>query len=113
MDYLRGRMSAPDYLYINYAGDDLIKHHLPNRASVPLFDYVLSGLAAAAPDYVDQFEGEFYGGVLSVCAAAEKDYPAIVALMMQACDEVFVLQALKADLKAALEADPRFKKRAP
>ena len=43
----------------------------------------------------------------------KKDYPAIVALMMQACDEVFVLQALKADLKAALEADPRFKKGAP
>ncbi len=62
---------------------------------MPLFDYVLSGLAAAAPDYVDQFEGEFYGGVLSVCAAAEKDYPAIVALMMQACDEVFVYKHLK------------------
>ena len=105
-------MSAPDYLYINYAENGLIKHHLPNRVSVPLFEYMLTGMAVVAPDYVDQFEGEFYGGVLSVCAAAEKDYPAIVALMMQACDEVFVLQALKADLKAALEADPRFKKAA-
>jgi hypothetical protein len=105
-------MSAPDYLYINYAENGLIKHHLPNRVSVPLFEYMLTGMAVVAPDYVDQFEGEFYGDVLSICGATPNDYAAIVALIMQACDEVAVLQPFKADLKSALEADPRFKKAA-
>ncbi|KLT73547.1 hypothetical protein PL75_03015 [Neisseria arctica] len=103
-------MSAPDYLYVNMANGQLVKHLLPNRMSVLLFDYMLPHMADVAPDYAKQFEGEFSCCTFSIADLPEKDFMAVYQLIMDACDDINALQPLKGDLQTALLADPRYKK---
>lgn len=83
-------MSAPDYLFIS----ETEEYHLPRRASIPLFDYMQPHMMATAPDYADQFEGGFYGGVLTITHY----FMPVYHLMVQVCDDVTELMPAKASL---------------
>ena len=104
-------MSAPDYLLISLdmQTGDIVEQHLPQRASIELFDYMLPKMAAASPTCAGSFEGGFYAGVLTIDYIPQQDYRAVCDLIMDACNKIDKLKPVRASLKAALEADPRCK----
>ena len=104
-------MSAPDYLLIslNKQTGDIVEQHLPQRASIELFDYMLPRMAAASPTCAEPFESGFYAGVLTIDYIPQQDYRAVSDLIMDACNKIDKLKPVRASHKAALEADPRCK----
>lgn len=106
-------MSSAETLYITDVTDNTFtKMYLGKRAAGDLFDYLFPKLDTVAPEYKDQFAGEYYGEVLSITDFPMQSYPAVYNLIMSACDELESLKPYKAELQAALQADPRYKKAA-
>lgn len=102
-------MSTPEEVWINSKdGGGFVEVFIGKRASADLFAYMVPRMYEVAPDYAEEFE---YGNweIFSVRSAPAKDYPAVVALFMEACDALETVKPYKQELKAALEADPRFK----
>ncbi|MBP7811053.1 MAG: hypothetical protein KA006_01880 [Neisseria sp.] len=75
-----------------------------------LFEYMAEPMHTIAPDYADNFAGQYYGDVLSIIDLSQEYYQGVFELIMQACDQVPELAEYKTALQAALEADPRFKR---
>lgn len=113
-------MSTPDYLTIRRVPEkDTQPWHpyfetvwLDSWAGEALFEYMLPHMPQVASEEADAFEGGYYGGVLSISSISPKNFYPVYNLIMQACDELESLKPYKAELKAALEADPRFKQAA-
>lgn len=80
-------MSTPDSLYVYRVNNNLKEVMLGKRAAGDLFDYLLPKLESAAPTFKDQFEGEYYGEVLSITALPQQYFPAVYNLIMSACDK--------------------------
>ena len=97
-------------LYVSVQDGVARKVRLSKIGAHKLFEFMLSGMTVAAAEYADNFEGAYYGGVLSVNGVSDADYMAVVELVLSAFDQVPELAEYKAALQAALEADPRFKK---
>lgn len=105
-------MSASE-LYIGEDADgQFVVVDLSKAATWELFERIRDGMAAIVPEYIPQFEGEAAGGVMSIADLPSAAFMDASRTIIQACDEVAVLQPFKAELKTALEADPRFKKAA-
>ncbi|MFC5920858.1 hypothetical protein ACFPVS_09020 [Neisseria weixii] len=81
---------------------------MTKRACADLFAYMVPRMYGIAPEYAEEFE---YGNweVFSIGGAPEKYYRAICGLVLGGADELPSVAPYKADLKAVLEADPRFK----
>lgn len=107
-------MSAPDSLYIRYLpdkplGERFLEVVLDSFAGEALFEYMLPKLYQLDPEYAEPFEGSYIGGALAIDGTPAKYWHAVYTMIMQACDELERLKPYKEELKAALEADPRFK----
>ena len=98
-------------LFIGQDGNgDFVVVDISKAAAQELFERLLESMELAAPEYIPQFEGEAAGGVMSIADLPSAAFMDASRTIIQACDEVAVLQPFKAELKTALEADPRFKK---
>lgn len=101
-------MSVPGKLIVRHDGDNVVGIFLGNRATDPLFAYMVERMPAVAPDYAQEFEYSNWG-VFSIAGAPPSSFMAVYNLIMQACEELAVLKPHQADLRQALESDPRFK----
>ncbi len=98
-----------DTLYIHAIVGNSREVHLGKRAVYDLFNFMLPKLQEHIPSYSDQFEGEYYGDILSIGDVSVEHYPLVYDFIMQACDEFDSLKPHKTDLQAALQSDPRYK----
>ena len=97
--------------------DNLIIHadgavrdvQLSKRAVYDLFNFMLPKLQTQMPGFSDEFEGQYYGEVLSISHVSAEHFPLVADFIMQACDELDSLKPHKAVLQAALQSDPRYK----
>lgn len=102
-------MSAPDNLFVRHDAEVMTQVRLTSHAGEALFLHLLPRLQRLELDLADQFEGEYYGEVLSIAHIPAQYYPQVCRWIMQACEELAVLKPHQADLRQALESDPRFK----
>ena len=97
--------------------DNLIIHadgairdvQLGKRAVYDLFNFMLPKLQTQLPGFSDEFEGQYYGEVLSISHVPTEHFPLVADFIMQACDEFDSLKPHKTILQAALQSDPRHK----
>ena len=87
---------------------EIIKVLLGKSATTALFDYLWPRLQEINPEKADQFAGEYWGNVLSLISWPTHQFMEVYQLIIQACDEVDILQEHKDDLKHALESDKRY-----
>ena len=96
--------------------DNLIIHangnvrdvQLGKRAVYDLFNFLLPKLQTQLPGFSDEFEGQYYGEVLSISHVPAEHFPLVADFIMQACDAFDSLKPHKAVLQAALQSDPRY-----
>lgn len=107
-------MSTPQWIFINCEedGSNMVSVDLPKPAGTRLTDYMLPRIEVAAPGWGEVFEADTYCGSLSIIEIPAEYYHAVYDLIMEACDKHHELDPYRAELKAALEADPRFKQAA-
>lgn len=106
-------MSTPGGMTIRAIKQDDDTYHwveveMNKGACADLFAYMTPAMYEIAPEYAEEFEYSNWE-VFSIHAAPEKYYRNIYNLIMQGADRLESVKPFKADLKAALEADPRFK----
>lgn len=101
-------MGAPDSLFIRRENGKTVDCFIPDGLSDPLFDYMQPRMFEVAPEDADPFQGQFFGGVLSITSVPASRYMAVYGLIMEACDNVAQLKPCKADLQKALQDDPRY-----
>ena len=70
---------------------------------------MLPKLQTQLPGFSDEFEGQYYGEVLSISHVPAEHFPLVADFIMQACDEFDSLKPHKAVLQEALQSDPRHK----
>lgn len=104
-------MSSPDNIYVTFKRDEksFSKVWISSHGGEALFNYLLPRLQQLDMDSADQFEGEYYGDVLSISSMPARHYPEVCRLIMQACDELAVLQPYREELRQVLYSDPRIK----
>ena len=96
-------------LFLNYDNNSkIIEVLLGKSAATALFDYLWPRLQEINPEKADQFAGEYWGNVLSLTSWPAHQFMEVYQLIMQACDEVEILQEHKDNLKQALQADERY-----
>lgn len=95
-------------LYIGYDGEHFTKVFLGKPGTLQLYNYLFPVIANKAPAFLDEFEGVAFCGGLDISGLSRQYYPDICTAILNACDELDSLQPFKAELKTALEADPRF-----
>ena len=100
-------MSTPQEIWISRIDGKYTEVFLDKKASATLFEYMVERMYQVAPGYAEQFE---YGNweTFAIDDASEQDYMAIYGLILEAADKLEVVKPYRAELKAALEADPRF-----
>ena len=98
-----------DNIFIHAGADANRDIHLGKRAVYDLFNFMLPKLQEYVPSFSDQFEGEYYGEVLSISDVPPEHFPLVADFIMQACDEFDSLKPHKTVLQAALQSDPRHK----
>ena len=98
-----------DNIFIHAGADANRDIHLGKRAVYDLFNFMLPKLQEYVPSFSDQFEGEYYGEVLSISDVSPEHFPLVADFIMQACDEFDSLKPHKAVLQEALQTDPRHK----
>ena len=98
-----------DTLYIHAIVGNSREVHLGKRAVYDLFNFMLPKLQTQLPSFSDEFEGQYYGEVLSISHVPAEHFPLVSDFIMQACDEFDSLKPHKAVLQEALQSDPRHK----
>lgn len=73
-----------------------------------LLDYLSPRLAEINKEAADQMQGEFSGCVFSIADLSAADFNRVSSWILEAAEKSEWIKPYKADLKAALEADPRF-----
>lgn len=81
---------------------------LGKLAAGQLYRYLYPVIAKVAPDFLEEYEYSAMAGMLSIWNLPRQYYPDICTAILNACDELDSLKPFKAELKTALEADPRF-----
>jgi len=71
-------------------------------------DYLYPRLAEIDKEAADQMQGEFSGCVFSIADLSAADFNRVSSWILEAAEKSEWIKPYKADLKAALEADPRF-----
>ena len=97
--------------------DNLIIHadgairdvQLSKRAVYDLFNFMLPKLQTQLPGFSDEFEGQYYGEVLSISHVSAEHFPLVADFIMEACEEFDSLKPHKAVLQTALQSDSRYK----
>lgn len=103
-------MSTPQSIYISCEedGSNMVSVALPKPAGTYLTDYMLPRMETNAPGWGKLFEADLHSGSLSILEIPEQHYMAVCNLIMEACSRHKELESYRSQLKAALEADPRF-----
>lgn len=103
-------MSAPDtiYVYRDLETDYCIKIDISKTAGRELLEKMLPSMQIISPEFADSFEVGAWCSYLSITDLPTKHFPAVYRLFLQACDELASVAPFKAEIKAALEADPRY-----
>lgn len=78
-------------------------------ATSELLDYLYPRLAEIDKEAADQMQGEFSGCVFSVADLSAAAFANVYGWILEAAEKSEWIKPYKADLKTALEADPRFK----
>lgn len=87
--------------------------HLHVDNTIDLCEFLLHRLQGkVSQDSLDVFDVMYISGSCDIQFFTAEEYPKVCQAIMQACDELERLKPYKAELKAALEADPRFKQAA-
>ena len=73
-----------------------------------LLDYLYPRLAEIDKEAADQMQGEFSGCVFSIADLSAADFNRVSSWILEAAETSEWIKPYKADLRAALEADPRF-----
>ena len=73
-----------------------------------MLDYLYPRLAEIDKEAADQMQGEFSGCVFSIADLSAADFNRVSSWILEAAEKSEWIKPYKADLKAALEADPRF-----
>ena len=73
-----------------------------------LLGYLSPRLAEINKEAADQMQGEFSGCVFSIADLSAADFNRVSSWILEAAEKSEWIKPYKADLKAALEADPRF-----
>ena len=73
-----------------------------------LLDYLYPRLAEVDKEAAEQMQGEFSGCVFSIADLSAADFNRVSSWILEAAEKSEWIKPYKADLKAALEADPRF-----
>ena len=107
-------MSISAFLNISITPDNSggYKHEnvLLSQSSIyDLYEFILPHLRQLDGEYADEFEGIYFGGAVAIFSLPAKYFHSVYSLILQACDEIESLKPYKAALKAALEADPRYR----
>ena len=74
-----------------------------------LLDYLYPRLAKIDKEAAEQMQGEFSGCVFSIADLSSKAFARVRGWILEAAEKSEWIKPYKSDLKAALEADPRFK----
>ena len=74
-----------------------------------LLDYLYQRLAEIDKEAADQMQGEFSGCVFSIADLSAQAFANVYGWILEAAEKSEWIKPYKADLKTALEADPRFK----
>lgn len=83
------------------------------QATVDICEYLIKHLPGVVSENgFGTFEAMYFLGSCDFQFFTAEEFSAVYQLSMQACDELDSLKPYKAQLKAALEADPRFKQAA-
>lgn len=77
-------------------------------APAELLDYLYPRLAEINKEAADQMQGEFSGCVFSIADLSAAAFNRVSSWILEAAEKSEWIKPYKADLKAALEADPRF-----
>ncbi|WP_107885324.1 glycine cleavage system H protein [Neisseria elongata] len=73
-----------------------------------LLDYLYPRLAEIDKEAAEQMQGEFSGCVFSIADLSAAAFARVRGWILEAAEKSEWIKPYKADLKAALEADPRF-----
>lgn len=74
-----------------------------------LLGYLYPRLAEIDKEAAEQMQGEFSGCVFSIADLSAKAFANVYGWILEAAEKSEWIKPYKADLKSALEADPRFK----
>ena len=74
-----------------------------------LLDYLYPRLAEIDKEAAEQIQGEFSGCVFSIADLSAEAFARVCGWILEAAEKSEWIKPYKSDLKAALEADPRFK----
>ena len=74
-----------------------------------LLGYLSPRLAEIDKEAAEQMQGEFSGCVFSIADLSTADFNRVCGWILEAAEKSEWIKPYKSDLKAALEADPRFK----
>lgn len=104
-------MSTPQEIWINRRDSKYTEVFLDKNASATLFKYMVERMYQVAPDYAEQFE---YGNweTFAIDDAPQRYYMDIYRMILEAADKFEAVKPYREELKAALEADSRFDKKA-
>lgn len=102
-------MSIPEEFYISEEDSQLSPVDMGKRPVYDLYHVLSAWLEKTKSPFRDEFEGCFLCENFHI---EHLDVPAFISahsVILQACDEIESLKPYKAALKAALEADPRYR----
>ena len=74
-----------------------------------LLGYLYPRLAEIDKEAAEQMQGEFSGCVFSIADLSAQAFANVYGWILEAAEKSEWIKPYKADLKTALEADPRFK----
>lgn len=74
-----------------------------------LLDYLYPRLAEIDKEAAEQMQGEFSGCVFSIADLSAEAFVRVCGWILEAAEKSEWIKPYESDLKAALEADPRFK----
>ena len=100
-------MSTPQEIWISRMGGKYTEVFLDKRASATLFEYMAGRMYQVAPDYAEEFE---YGNweTFAIDDAPRRYYMDIYRMILEAAETLEAVKPYREQLKAVLEADPRF-----
>ena len=106
-------MSMPVELNISYNADRPVTERftkvvMNKAAASALFEYMYARFDNIGSDYKNQLHGEFWSYFFSICDSPKQRYPAVCALIMQACADLALVKPYQAELQATLQSDPRY-----
>ncbi len=110
-------MSISAFLNISITQDNSggYKHEnvsLSQSGIYDLYEFLLPRIRQIDEEYTDEIEGIYFGGAVAIFSLPTEYFQTVYTLILQACDEIESLKPYKAALKAALEADPRYRQTA-